>query len=146
MSFFSDFLIAGRREAKKVAATDNPTKHWTGVAAKGLTCLDLATLYGLVTGVTDVDEVVDLEDEFEDLSAGDGPADVRLFPEAFTRALAAAGPEDIARLARGWRADEGGGVSDWKSPEVKELLGELSGLARQAIEARKPIMLCVSGF
>jgi hypothetical protein len=146
MSFFTDFLIATQREAKKVAATKNPTKTWPGFSSNNLTCLDLATLYGLMTGVTDADSVVEMEDEFEYLNPGDdGSLELRLFPETFTKALASVGSDEAARLAKRWRADEGG-VSDWQMTEVRELLNELSELARRAAQARKPIMLCVSGF
>jgi hypothetical protein len=146
MSFFTDFLIATKREARKVAAADNPTKRWPGFTYKNLTCLDLTTLFGLMNGVTDTDGVVALADEFEYLSTtADESLELRLFPKTFTRALAAVGPDEAARLAKEWRAEEGG-VSDWELAEVRQLVGELCGLARQSIKARKPIMLCVSGF
>jgi hypothetical protein len=146
MSFFTDFLIATKREAKKVANTMNPTKTWPGFSYKNLTCLDLATLYGLMTGVTDADSVVEMEDEFEYLNSSDDESlELRLFPETFTKALAAVGSDEAARLAKGWHADEGG-VSDWKMTEVRELLNKLCELARRAVKAHKPIMLCVSGF
>ena len=145
MSFFTDFVIAPRREAKKVPEADDAAERWPGVSGKNIMCLDAAALYGLMTGVTDPDGVVALEDQFEYLFGGES-VEVRLFPEGFTRALAALAPAEAARLADRWRAIDECGVSGWEPAEVRELLDGLRDLAGRAVAARRPVLLRVSGF
>jgi hypothetical protein len=145
MSFFTDFLIATRRDARKVAQAENPTQHWPGFSYKSLMCLDLVTLYGLMTGVTDTDGIMELDDEFEYLKCDEEAIELRLFPEPFTRALAILEQATAQKLVKEWRAEESG-VSDWKPVEIRELLDALCALAQQAVKARKPILLCISGF
>ncbi len=145
MSFFTDFILAGKKDAKKVASTANPAQQWPGISVKSLTCLDVAALYGVFLGKTDDQEVVDLIDEFEDLPCANESVELHMFPQRFVDFLAEVEQKRMRAVAKAWQAAEVE-VTHWTLGDVQEVLGELSRLARQAKGEKKPIMLCVSGF
>lgn len=144
MGFFSDFLIATKSDAKKIIKASNPTKRWPGISWKNLTCLDLVNLHGVMSGVTDLDDVVELDSTFDYWSGMESESvELRQFPDSFTKALSEVGPNDAAKLANSWRAD---GVTDWEPADVRELLDELCALAKKAVAENKPIVMLISGF
>jgi hypothetical protein len=145
MSFFTDFLLATKPEAKRVGRTRNPTEHWFGSSWKNLTSLDLAALYGAMRGDTSTEAIIAATKEFEDLDCDRVSVDLYLFPEAFTSLLAAIEPPAIPALVVAWRATDVE-VSHWEVADVQALLEDLCGLAMRAVLAGKPIMLCISGF
>lgn len=145
MSFFADFILASKKDAKKVANTDNPAQTWPGVSLKNLTCLDIAALYGVFLGKTGDQDVVDLIDEFEDLPCANESVELHMVPVQFVDCLAAVEQKKMRAIAKAWQASEVE-VSNWPLDEVRDVLGELTGLARKAKDAKSPIMVCISGF
>jgi hypothetical protein len=145
MSFFSDFVLASKQEAKKVGRTPNPTQHWPGFACKNLMCLDLASLYAAIQGKAGTEAVLELDEEFELLECGKKSVELCLFPQRFTELLADVELEAKPGLVERWQADAEY-LADWEVQDVRWLLDNLCALAQQAVADGKPILLCNSGF
>lgn len=147
MSFFTDFVIADPTSAEKIArvvdAEGTPLGLWEGFSVKSISDLDLATLYGLVQGRSLGEGVLDLLDEFTHLQAGE-ELSVQLVPPGFVDLLAALPEDRLLPLAETWSAaEEFAGLTD--PADLKELIAQLSELARQARGEGRSVLVCISG-
>ena len=148
MSFFTDFIIADPSDAPQVAlaieAEGTPVGAWSGFSVNSVNDLDLANLYALLRDGPGARGAMALAEEFTDLHRAEEGPSVQLVPPAFVGLLAALPDERRLPVAALWsEADEFGRLTD--PADLKELIGQLCELARQAAGEGKSMLLCVSG-
>jgi hypothetical protein len=140
MSGFVDFVIADRRESKKLLKHDTPTKQWPGFEWKWVDEFQLAYLYGVLRESKDRYKLAD-KLKTDRLRTGQSVTEL---PAKMTELLAGLDKKARALVAREWRkCEEFFDSGDQKA--ALELVNELCDLAQRAKADGKPILVRQSG-
>jgi hypothetical protein len=138
----TDLVVADPRDARAVAEDASPRARWSGLDAKGVDQVRLATLWALLAGREYRDELVL---EFVPLHevSGDGPWVFRV-PDALVALLAGVDEAGAARAAPAWAATDELALDGWDAEGAAALIAGLRDLAHGARAGGKPVLMRVS--
>lgn len=142
MGLLTDFVIAGEDEAGDLATAVRPAERWPTLECKGVEMVKISTLFAAATGTPPDD---DLPGSFELAGEGrdEGPWVFRI-PENIAGAIAGIAPDELPAVAARWAATEELRLDGWSAGEAAEVIGQLRGHAKKAIEARSTLFLWLS--
>jgi hypothetical protein len=140
MGVLTDIVVAHASQAKEVLAADVPSEAFSGFDAKGLDPVMLAMLNAIMT---DTDYDPGWVDALTSLGGDedDGPWLFQIPAEMVSR-LAALSAMELARIATAWGVTDQ--LVDAGPEEVETLLSELARFAREAIAAKKELLMWIS--
>jgi hypothetical protein len=140
MGVLTDFVVTSRSEIQRVCDSDNPSKEFAGLEAKGIDTVKLGTLHAILVR-TEFDPSFMNGDP---LASGgdDGPWVVEL-PADLVQRLAALDAKQIGDAAAKWGKTEefSPQYDNWPPEEVHEILKGIANLCAKAIAARKSVLI-----
>jgi hypothetical protein len=137
MGLVTNIIAAEEDEAEAVAMSDRPVEEWTGIEARDIDAVKLATLHCLLN-----------DDSFEEalyayepiLVLDDEGVLVLRIPDDVTEKLTRLDEEGLERVGEELAATEVFELTGWPVEEVQALVVELSDVARVA-ESQGHVML-----
>jgi hypothetical protein len=126
-----EFFVADEADIDDALIEEGPYGRFTTVEAKTVSSVSIATL-GEILGAGTYEALLD---RVEGPQATSGEAGLDAVPPEMRDALAAA--DDLDSAADAWGASEE--MAEWERDEVREVVGELAKLARQAREANQQL-------
>jgi hypothetical protein len=126
-----EFFVADEADIDDALVEEGPYGRFATVEAKTVISVSIATL-GEILGAGTYEALLD---RVEGPQATSGEAGLDAVPPEMRDALAAA--DDLDSAADAWGASEE--MAEWERDEVREVVGELAKLARQAREANQQL-------
>jgi hypothetical protein len=137
MGLVTNIIAAEEDEAEAVAMSDRPVEEWTGIEARDIDAVKLATLHCLLSddgfdeALYAYEPILVLDDE--------GVMLLRI-PDHITEKLTLLDEEGLERVGEELAATEVFELTGWPVEEVQALVVELSDVARVA-ESQGQVML-----
>lgn len=143
MGVLTDFVVANRRDARRVCNAACPSKEFSGLDAKGIDPVKLATLYAVLTG-TEFNPSLIGGDPLA--TGGDNGPWVMEVPPDLVQRLAKLDADGVAAAAAKWaRTEEFSPEYDnWPAEAVHEVLADLAKLCAKAVGAKKSVLMWMS--
>ena len=142
MGVLTDIVIAGRNEAKRVEASDVPSREFPGIDAKGLDQVRMGTLYAILTN-TEYDPGFMLdEDSSIEPDSEDGPW-VQIVPQEMVNILSKLTNSDIPPIADQWGKTEEfqSEYSNWSRKDILNFLEQIAALSKRAMTDDKTMFM-----
>lgn len=139
MGVLTDIVMAGPRDAQRVLDSDNPSREFNGIDAKGIDPVKLGTLYAVLTGT-------EYDPGFigEPVAAGgdEGPW-VMEVPGDLVKRLAELDKGRLAAVGAEWAKTEEfqPKFDNWTKQEVTDVLVEIARLCADATAAKKCVFM-----
>src|SRR5437879_5564781 len=99
MGVLTDLVVATRAEAQRVCDSDNPSREFSGLDAKGIDTVKLGTLHAILTG-TEFDPSL-IPGDLLASGGDDGPWVIEV-PADLVKRLAALDTKQVAEAATKW--------------------------------------------
>jgi hypothetical protein len=142
MGVLTDIVLAGTNEAKKVEASDGPSREFPGIDAKGIDQVRMGTLYAILTSteydpgfMLDEESVIEPDDE-------DGPW-VHIVPQEMVLLLSELTDADIPAVADQWSKTEEfePEYGAWSQEDILKFLEQIRGLSKKALTDNKTMYM-----
>jgi len=143
MGVLTDFVVVDRRDAQRVCDSACPSKDFTGLDAKGIDPVKLATLYAVLTD-TEFNPSFISGDPLA--TGGDEGPWVMEVPPDLVQHLAKLDTNGVAAAAAEWAKTEefSPKYDNWPAEAVHEVLAELAELCGQAVAAKTSVLMWMS--
>jgi|GEM_PF-1310712 len=142
MGVLTDIVLAGTNEAKKVEASDGPSREFAGIDAKGIDQVRMGTLYAILTSseydpgfMLDEESVIEPDDE-------DGPW-VHIVPQKMVLLLSKLTDAGIPAVADEWGKTEEfqPEYSSWSQEDILKFLEQIRSLSKKALTDNKTMYM-----
>ena len=142
MGVLTDIVLAGTNEAKKVEASDGPSREFPGIDAKGIDQVRMGTLYAILTSteydpgfMLDEESVIEPDDE-------DGPW-VQIVPQEMVLLLSELPDAGIPAVADQWSKTEEfqPEYSSWSQEDILKFLEQIRSLSKKALTDNKTMYM-----
>lgn len=134
MGLLTDFLIARRSDAPKLAESIHPIEDWDGIEAKGLDPIKLMTLWEILAGTKPADL------EMLHMASEEGPW-VFEVAEDLVKLLAELEEPRAATVAENWSRTDELQLDDWATEDARLALEALTSVARKATDRKSSLLL-----
>lgn len=142
MGVLTDFVVASRSDAKKVADCSVPSEELGGIDAKGVDPVQMGTLYAILSESEYDPDFMIAEDSFLHVVSDDGPW-VQIVPDDMVKRLAGLTEADIPAVAKRWGETEEfePQYGEWTPEDMCAFLVEISKLSQRAIAEEKSLLM-----
>lgn len=158
MGIYADFFIADSDLGVEVYQLSAADERWPTLALKGVDPINLAILYGVLSGQEGISETLDAfklvgesaeegvaeEDEGDEEDAFDGEPQVFVVPPFVIEALGQVSDEQLPSLAEAWAATEEMARDRWSAADATRAVRQLVAFARQQVPPGKSVYLWLS--